>query len=101
MVPSSVAEEAKTIFKQFDKVPFRVEAPQVSMYQKALEIEKKSIDLYTSHLDDLENAEARSAVKIIIAEEKKHYEMLEELVTLVSRPKRWVEDAEFGVRKDY
>ncbi|HKM07505.1 MAG TPA: ferritin family protein [Sphaerochaeta sp.] len=101
MVPSSVADEAKAIFKQFDEVPFRVEAPQVSMYEKALEIEKKSIDLYTSHLDDLDNPEARSAVKIIIAEEKKHYETLEELVQLVSRPKRWVEDAEFGVRKDY
>ena len=101
MVPSSVAEEAKAIFKEFDKENYLKEAPQVSMYEKALEVEQKSIDLYTSHLEELESDEARSAVKIIIAEEKKHYETLEELVKLVSRPQRWVENAEFGVRKDY
>ena len=101
MVPSSVAAEAQAIFKQFNKDDYRKEAPQVSMYEKALEIEQKSIDLYTSHLEDLESAEAKSAVKRIIAEEKKHYETLEELVKLVSRPHRWVEDAEFGVRKEY
>lgn len=98
MVPSSVAEEAKAIFKEFDKENYLKEAPQVSMYEKALEVEQKSIDLYTSHLEELESDEARSAVKIIIAEEKKHYETLEELVQLVSRPQRWVENAEFGVR---
>jgi len=101
MVPSSVAEEAQAIFKQFKQDSYLKEAPQVSMYEKALEIEQKSIDLYTSHLEDLEDPEARNAVKRILAEEKKHYETLEELVTLVSRPQRWVEDAEFGVRKDY
>lgn len=101
MVPSSVADEAKAIFKQFDKDTYLKEAPQVSMYEKALEIEQKSIDLYTTHLKDLEGSEAQSAVKRIIAEEKKHYETLEELVKLVSRPQRWVEDAEFGKREDY
>ncbi len=101
MVPSSIADEAQAIFKQFNKDDYLKEAPQVSMYEKALEIEQKSIDLYTSHLDEIEHEEARSAVKIIIAEEKKHYETLEELVTLVSRPHRWVENAEFGVRKEY
>jgi len=101
MVPSSVADEAQAIFKQFNKDTYLKEAPQVSMYEKALTIEQKSIDLYTSHLKDLEGVEAQNAVKKIIAEEKKHYETLEELVKLVSRPQRWVEDAEFGVRKDY
>ncbi|MGB4405549.1 MAG: ferritin family protein [Sphaerochaeta sp.] len=101
MVPSSVAEEAQAIFKQFKQDTYLKESPQVSMYEKALEIEQKSIELYTSHLADLENAEAQNAVKRILAEEKKHYETLDELVTLVSRPQRWVEDAEFGKREDY
>lgn len=101
MVPSDVADEAQTIFKQFNKDTYLKEAPQVSMYEKALTIEQKSIDLYTSHLKDIEGTESQNAVKRIIAEEKKHYETLEELVKLVSRPQRWVEDAEFGVRKDY
>lgn len=101
MVPSSVADDARAIFKGFDKETYLKEAPQVSMYEKALEIEQKSIDLYTAHLDAMENAAEQSAVMRIIAEEKKHYETLAELVKLVSRPKRWVEDAEFGVREDY
>ncbi|MBI9094826.1 MAG: ferritin family protein [Sphaerochaeta sp.] len=101
MVPSSVAEEAQAIFKQFKQDSYLKEAPQLSMYKKALEIEQKSIELYTTHLADWEDAEVQKAVKRILAEEKKHYETLEELVTLVSRPQRWVEDAEFGVRKDY
>ncbi len=101
MVPSSVADEAQAIFKAFNKETYLKEAPQVSMYEKALEIEQKSIDLYTSHLEDLESDEAKSAVRRIIEEEKKHYETLEELVKLVSRPQRWVEDAEFGKREDY
>jgi rubrerythrin len=101
MVPSSVAEEAQAIFKQFKQDDYLKEAPQVSMYEKALEIEQKSIELYTSHLADLEDAEEQKAVKRILAEEKKHYETMDELVKLVSRPQRWVENAEFGKREDY
>ncbi len=101
MVPSSVAKEAQAIFKQFTKEAYLKEAPQVSMYEQALEVEKKSINLYSSHLENLESAEEQNAVKKILAEEKKHYETLEELVKLVSRPQRWVENAEFGVRKEY
>ncbi|MDT4761105.1 ferritin family protein [Sphaerochaeta sp. PS] len=101
MVSTTVSEEAKAIFKNFKTEDYLVEAPQVSMYEKALEIEQKSIDLYSSSLASLEDDAARDIVKKIIAEEKKHFETLEELVTMVRRPHRWVEDAEFGVRKDY
>ena len=74
---------------------------QLDVYRKALELEKQSIQLYTSLLDVTSDQSGQKMIRYLIDEEKKHYSLFDELVTLVQRPEEWVEDAEFGQREDY
>ena len=74
---------------------------QLDVYRKALELEKQSIQLYTSLLDVTSDQSGQKMIRYLIDEEKKHYSLCDELVTLIQRPEEWVEDAEFGQREDY
>jgi rubrerythrin len=100
-VDSSVLEQAKQVFRDFDPDNFFVIDGQIPAYEEALRVEKKSIDFYTEQLPSLEFEAEKKALKQIIAEEKRHYAILEEMLKLVTRPHRWVESAEFGVREEY
>ena len=100
-VDSSVMETARDVFKSFDPERFEPEEDQIPLYREALAIEQRSIDLYKSQLNELEFEAEKEAIKNIIAEEERHYLVMEELLTLVTRPHRWVENAEFGVREEY
>lgn len=72
---------------------------QLDLYRMALGKEKESIDLYRKLADDMDGA--RDVFAILVAQEQEHYRVFEEIVELLSRPKEWVESAEFGVREDY
>lgn len=100
-VDSTVIDLARKVFKSFDPDTFEAAMDQIPLYEEALAIEQRSIDLYKSQLNDLEFKAEQEAIKKIIAEEQRHYVVLEELLKLVNRPHRWVEAAEFGVREDY
>jgi rubrerythrin len=100
-VSSSVFEQAKQVFRDFNPDNFFVIDGQIPAYEEALLVEKKSIDFYTEQLPSLEFEAEKKALKLIIAEEKRHYAILEEIIKLVTRPHRWVESAEFGVREEY
>lgn len=100
-VDSSVMELARDVFKAFDPERFEPEEDQIPLYREALAIEQRSIDLYKSQLNELEFEAEKEAIRTIIAEEERHYIVMEELLKLVTRPHRWVENAEFGVREEY
>ena len=100
-VSSSVLEQAKQVFRAFDPDSFSIIDGQIPAYEEALLIEKKSIDFYTEQLPSLEFEAEKKALAQILAEEKRHYAILEEIIKLVTRPQRWVENAEFGVREEY
>lgn len=74
---------------------------QLNAYQKALELERKSIQLYSDFLKKTTDEEGRKLLEFLIKQEKEHYAFIEELVRLLRRPDNWVEDAEFGRREDY
>ena len=100
-VDSSVMDQAKKVFKSFDPDTFEAAEDQIPLDKEALALEQRSIDLYTSQLNELQFEAEREAIRRIIAEERRHYQVIEELLKLVTRPHRWVESAEFGVRDDY
>lgn len=70
----------------------------VDAYRMALEKEQQSINLYEKLLSEGGSAEL---FEFLIRQEKKHYEILEEIVKLVDRPNSWVESSEFGLREEY
>lgn len=101
MVPTKVADKAMSIIRGFKKEDFEKEKAQMQVYERALNVEKMSIEFYEAQMGNLETEEMRKNVEEILNEEKRHYSMLEELIKMLSRPESWVENAEFGVREDY
>ena len=97
----SVKSTAKNVFDGIGsfKVDTKSHPEQLDVYRVALEKEKQSIDLYKKLLN--ESKDDKDLFEFLIAQEEAHYEILELLVKLVSRPKEWVESAEFGIREDY
>ena len=100
-VDSTIIELAKGVFKEVDVEHLNPADDQIPLYQEALAAEQRSIDLYEKIIADLKSEEEKDAVKKVIDEERRHYRVIEEIIRLVSRPHRWVEDAEFGLRDEY
>lgn len=72
---------------------------QLDLYRFALDKEEESIKLYKKLLS---KADAdKELFNFLIKEEENHHKIIENIVEMVSRPKEWVESAEFGVRDDY
>jgi rubrerythrin len=76
-------------------------ASQLDFYRIASEKEQQSIDLYATCLAKAEGSQEKELFEFLIAQEKKHFEVLDELASMLSRAEEWVEDAEFGIRKEY
>jgi rubrerythrin len=72
---------------------------QLDAYRFALEKEKESIDLYKELSQKAEGG--RELFEFLIGEEEKHFKIINDMVEMLSRPKEWVESAEFGIREDY
>lgn len=98
-----ILKSAKNIFaemqEKMDEINF--DLPQVDFYRHALETEEKSIEYYLDMSEKVEN-EAHQAIFLNLAkEEKKHKFLMENLITFVSRPTTWLEDAEFNHLDEY
>jgi len=72
---------------------------QADAYRLALDMEKKSIELYEKLRAETQGAD--EMFEFLIAQEKEHYRVFEEILKLVNRPNEWVESAEFGTREEY
>lgn len=96
-----IIDEARKIFQEFDPTEFPEERDQIPAYERAIEIEQKSIDLYREQVSISTDESEKHLLNIIIEEEERHKRVLTELLGLVVRPHRWVEDAEFGIREEY
>jgi rubrerythrin len=98
-------EEARKLvtdaFAAIEKEEFLKEQSQLELYEKALEIELKSIEFYSEQLEELTREDHQKVLEKIIHEERRHYDMIDDIIVMVERPESWVEHAEFGVREDY
>ena len=74
---------------------------QLEVYEVALDMEQKSIDLYQEMLAEAKDEQTEQLMKFLVKQEQDHYTLFDELVTLLRRPKDWVEEAEFGNREEY
>ncbi len=103
-IPASTSDasvRATKIFKQFSKDDFLNEEKQLAVYEDALEIELKSIEFYSEQHDLVSDVKQKRALAKIIEEERRHYDLIDDIIVMVERPETWVEHAEFGVRDDY
>lgn len=93
---NNVFKESKGFKSEFEGIPNQLDA-----YNFALEIERKSIDLYKSFLSESTDGQSKKLFEFLVNQEKAHYAIFEELILLVERPEEWVENAEFGIREEY
>jgi len=74
---------------------------QLEVYAVARDMEQKSIDLYQEMLTEAKDEKTKQLIQFLIKQEQDHFALFDELVTLLRRPKDWVESAEFGKREEY
>ena len=101
-LPAETDAEPKSYRNVFDHAAdymSAIDRKQLDVYRAALEMEEKSVNLYKKLRDEM--PESQALFSLLIAEEEKHYNLMDLLVRLTVRPEEWVESAEFGVRDEY
>ena len=85
-----------------DYKPQKEEMPdQATLYHAALELEQRSIELYTDLRAKAADAQTQALFDFLVQEETRHHQILEDMFRFVNRPNEWVEAAEFGLREEY
>lgn len=103
LTDSDTLRSAKSIFSGIGDIEseFKEIPSQLDFYRIASEKEQQSIDLYTDLLSKADNQQDKELFQYLIGQEKQHFEVLDNLATLLRHTEDWVESAEFGLRKDY
>lgn len=102
LAETTVLSDAKNVFaKMRDSVQnFNFNISEIKLYKRALNIEKQSRDFYLEKANEAEKTCKEIFLKLA-DEEKKHYFLLENIIDFVSRPKTWLENAEFYHLEEY
>jgi len=101
MADSIASDEVENVFKNDNKADFLKESKQADVYGQALELELESIEFYSEKLEEVELPGQLRILERIIQEERSHYDIIDDIIIMVSRPDSWVENAEFGTRENY
>jgi len=103
LIDAQTLSKAKNIFDGIGdiKIEDKEIASQLDFYRIATEKEKQSIDLYKEYLLKAVGSEEKELFEYLIKQEENHYEVLDNMASLLIKPEEWVENAEFGIRKEY
>ncbi|MDD3141048.1 MAG: ferritin family protein [Lachnospiraceae bacterium] len=98
-----ILANSKNVFKEIQNISLEEKETlsQLDFYKAATEMEQKSIDLYTGFLKEVEKDADKELFSYLIKQEQQHYNILDELSTMLRRAEEWVESAEFGDREEY
>ena len=80
--------------------PLEVNGSQIVLYRKAQDIEKKTRDFYREKSAEVDEAQRTMFLKIA-DEEQKHYDILENIIDVVTRPETWLENPEWYHLEEY
>ena len=92
----------KNVFAEMrdNKVPMTENGSQIELYRKAQELEKKTRDFYREKAGEVDASQKAIFLKIA-DEEQKHFNILETIIDMVSRPQTWLENPEWYHLEDY
>jgi rubrerythrin len=98
-----ILKDAKEVFSQItmDTELKKSDASQLEVYKKAQEMELKSEEFYCQEAAKIRNEDHKKLLLKIAEEEKKHYFLLQNIIDFISRPQKWIENAEFYKLDDY
>jgi len=103
MTETNVLNDAKNIFikiKDQDET-FEPDQEQAELYARAQEIEKKSQQFYQEKACQTDKDDQKKLFERLAKEEEKHYFLLENIIEFISRPKQWLENAEWCHLEEY
>ncbi len=103
MGETQVLSGAKNIFAKMREEQAMID-PQISqkaLYEKALDNERVSREFYAQKSNEVADPSHKDILLRIAEEEKKHYFLIEQIIEFISRPKQWVENAEFHHLEEY
>jgi rubrerythrin len=101
---SDILKEASAVFRDLkDKAGMDAgfSGSESGLYRQAQDLEKKTEDYYREKSDETGDPEKKRIFLRLSEEERKHYFLLDNIAEFVSRPKTWLENAEFHHLEDY
>ena len=102
MAETEVLKSARNIFTQLkEEGKFDYKLPQIELYKKAQDLEKKTEDFYREKAKEAEDEYQKEMLLKIAEEEKKHYFLLDNIIEFVSKPQVYLENAEFSNLEEY
>ena len=98
-----IVEHARQVFEKMrgSSRKFSFNITEVDLYRKAREIEQESKDFYLEQAEKVEDPGQKEVFRKLAAEEDKHYYILDNIVSFVSRPETFLENAEMFHHDDY
>ena len=100
---TDILDTSKNIIQKMKENNEKVELDdtQLKIYEKARTIENDSKKFYEEKSNEVHSEKQKKIFLKLAKEEEKHFFIIDDLLTHISRPQSWVEDAEFGIREEY
>lgn len=100
---SPILKDVRNIFTRLKegKETGGVHSSEADLYRKAQEIEEQSRDFYREKAGEAGDDAHRDIFLKIAEEEQKHFVILENIISFVSQPEQWLEDAEWYHLDEY
>jgi len=102
MKETDILKESKKVFSDLkDNIDINFNEDLPDLLQKAIDLELRSKSFYFEKAEEVSGKDQKIILLKLVDEEEKHYFLLENLVEFLSRPKLWVENAEFYHLDEY
>jgi rubrerythrin len=101
LAETKILKNSKNIFSQMKGENIESNIEQIDLYKKAQGIERMSEEFYREKAGEVKNPAQKKLLLKIADEEKRHFFLLENIILFVSRPKTWLENAEFVHLEEY
>lgn len=73
-----------------------VDDTDIEALDVGIDFELKSVDFYKQHLEEAEDPEEKEFLKLMIGEERSHYDLLEDMKYYLTNPESWFREKERG-----
>ena len=102
-VPEATDPMEKTFFATAEniEVEYYLVPRALDVYLTALEMERKSIEMYQEQLDQSDDEIEKALLKWLVSEEEKHYDQLNKLIEMIRHGDEYVTHAMFTNMPDY
>ncbi|MDP8207799.1 MAG: ferritin family protein [Candidatus Electryonea clarkiae] len=72
-----------------------------AVYKTAQEVEKKSEEIYRKKAEEIDDEEQIKMLHRIADEEKRHWNILQNIIEMIERPGSWLENAEWRHQEEH